>query len=525
MLENPSQRTIEELMTEGTMLLSGVDVDIRFGEPITIKDYLNNSFVESDLNSRRAIEFNDRISSIDVMKSNALQIMQRYMTSVYKMTTLNYDHLFASILKYLPDGNTEIDAYDLRCRVFLASTSRQLITSHPYLHQSFKDNQIHLLTDDRYGRYQDFIESALTTGVVHNIEGKLLKNQTAFDSLSNFHQIRIENPVAVMANEVEPLTQIQDLLRELARKTPKDIRTLVKERIREKCRLEYDADYTEYAIAEESKPKSSGEPVFLESGSNRAGILLIHGYMASPLEMRQFAEYLHNLGFNVYVPRLKGHGTAPEDLARTTYQQWVESVEEGFVILKHSSNPIIAGGFSTGAGLALDLQIRVEGIQAVFAVAPPMKLNDFGAHFVPAIDIWNQMVKKASLSRISKEFVKNSPENPHINYFRNPIAGVRQLENFMDDLESRLNLVNVPVLVVQSRKDPVVSPKGTEKLFKSIGSEKKEYFLFDIDRHGILTGDNVLRVYKAISDFIEEELAKSIDDQIEQRQTPLLIGL
>lgn len=508
MMENPSPRVMEELMTEGTMLFSGVDVDIRFGDPIEIKPYLNDSFVESDLSSRRKIEFNDRISSIHVMKSNALDIMDRYMTSVYEMTTLNYDHIFASILEHFPLENGPIDSYDFRCRAYLAVTGR-VLASDRYLHKSFNDNQIHLLTDDKYNRYEDFIQVAATTGVVELKNGTIIKNQAAFNSPYDFHQIRIENPLAVITNEVEPLTEIQDLLKELAEKHPDEIQARVKQRICEKIRLDYDRDYNRYSIQDESKPKDRGEPFLLVSEKNRGGVLLIHGYMASPAEMKPFADYLHGLGYTVYVPRLKGHGTAPEDLAQTSYHQWIESVEEGYVILRHSTDRIVLGGFSTGAGLALYLQTRVDGIQAVFAVAPPMKLNDFGSYFVPAVTIWNQMMKKASLTKISKEFVKNSPENPHINYLRNPVAGVRQLEKFMEDLESRLSQVDVPVLVVQSRKDPVVSPKGTEKLFKEIGSEKKEYFLFDIDRHGIMIGNDVDRVYKAISDFIEAELGSA----------------
>jgi len=114
------------------------------------------------------------------------------------------------------------------------------------------------------------------------------------------------------------------------------------------------------------------------------------------------------------------------------------------------------------------------------------------------------MIKKIRLSSIAKEFLENDPENPHINYIRNPVAGIHQLEMLMDQLSPKLKTIERPVLVVQSRKDPVVSPRGTQRLFEKIGSKVKEYYLFDYDRHGILTGRGVERVFQSIENFIRQ---------------------
>ena len=104
----------------------------------------------------------------------------------------------------------------------------------------------------------------------------------------------------------------------------------------------------------------------------------------------------------------------------------------------------------------------------------------------------------------AKEFIENQPENPHINYARNLIAGIHQLEKLMEYLESKLKTIEKATLVVQSRKDPVVNPKGTLKLFDQLGSDIKEYYIFDYDRHGILIGEGVERVYNAIENFIKQ---------------------
>ena len=103
-----------------------------------------------------------------------------------------------------------------------------------------------------------------------------------------------------------------------------------------------------------------------------------------------------------------------------------------------------------------------------------------------------------------KEFVENKPENPHINYLRNPISGVKEIERLMDDLEPKLPDLLMPALIVQSRRDPVVDPKGSRKIFERIGSEEKKYILFNFDRHGILLGEGAEKVYQAIGDFVEQ---------------------
>ncbi|RLB92959.1 MAG: EstA protein [Deltaproteobacteria bacterium] len=502
-MKNPSKRVMDELMTEGSMLFSNVDINIRFGEPINIKGYLNDPYIESMLTIRRKIKFDDDITSKQIVRQFSIKIMEKYMSDVYAMTTLNYDHVLACILKHFPYRKDGIDIYEFKCKVYFA-IAWLVSQKNCCLSDVFFKNQIHLLTDDRFKRFADFFAVAENTNVIKIKKNKIFKDQTKFITRSNFHTIRIENPILVMANEIEPVRQVEDFLKKVAQKSKDEIMGLVKDTILEKIDRDFYRDYNDHYIEGESKEKNIGMPLFLKHETETTGILLIHGYMAAPEEMKAFAQYLHEKSFTIYAPRLKGHGTAPEDLAKTKFEEWIESVEEAFVVLKHSCKEIIVGGFSTGAGLALELSTRVDDIKAVFAVAPPMRLQDFGSYFVPAIDTWNAMIKTIHLDAIAKEFIENHPENPHINYVRNPIAGIRQLEKLMEHLEPKLKTINKPVLVVQSRKDPVVDPKGTLKLFDRLGSDIKEYYLFDYDRHGILIGEGVKRVYKAIENFIKQ---------------------
>ncbi len=508
LMKEPSERVMDELMTEGGFLFGGVDITIRFGPALDMRPHLNHFYIESMLAAKRRVRISRDPTARLIVRQAAQDIMEAYMGRVYAMTTVNYDHIMAGILKHLPYRPDGVEVYEFKCKLFYAVTElakKRLC----HLAGQFAYNQIHLLTDDRFKRISGFMDLAVQTGVIQIQESRLFKDHKRFTQVAHFHAVRLKNPILVMANEIEPLPRVEAFLKTVARKSFEDIRDAVRYKLKEKINSDFAQDYARFYDEEESKGKEVGRPLFLEQPSDKKegeqtiGVLLIHGYMAAPMEMKQFAQFLHAQGFTVFVPRTRGHGTSPEDLARTTHEQWIESVEEGFAALDHTCSKTVIGGFSTGAGLALELATRVRDYAAAFAISPPMRLNDLGAFFVPAIHTWNSMIRKMNMSAMTKEFIVNSPENPHINYPRNPIAGVNQLEKLMDRLEPKLKTLKKPVLVALSRKDPVVSVKGAEKLFKLIGSERKEFYLFDYDRHGIINGKDVERVYQAVLNFIK----------------------
>jgi hypothetical protein len=93
-------------------------------------------------------------------------------------------------------------------------------------------------------------------------------------------------------------------------------------------------EYEENYSAGESKPPDIGMPFFLHSPVSDIGVLLIHGLMAAPEEVKEWAIFLHEKGLTVYVPRLSGHGTSSKDLSVRNYNDWLGSIDRGHAILK-----------------------------------------------------------------------------------------------------------------------------------------------------------------------------------------------
>lgn len=499
--DNISDRLREELLTEGTMFFEGVDIDIRFGQAIPASESLTSSQVKRDMFSLRQIDFDDLLPSLQVMRHEAKALMHRFMSDIYRMTTVNHDHLFASLLKSLPFKRISED--DFRRRVFLLTDlvpDKTLV----FCHQSLEIGQVALLTDDRYHKYRDFLAHARETGVVRYEKGRLLRISSNFSAVSEFQRIRIENPLGVAANEVQPLSALQRQVRWMAWLPEMLVRHRVVDVLLRQAAEQFEADYSRFYRPDESKERTVGAPVLLKGTSRRLGVVLVHGFLAAPPEMCELAAYLHGKGFWVYCVRLRGHGTSPEDLATRNGSDWIESVDIGYAMMSAICTRVVIGGFSFGGGLALDGAARITGLAGVFAVSPPFRLQDVSTRFASAVTTWNSLMDTMHCHGAAKEYVRTAPERPLINYARVPVAALSEMEHFMKDLEPRLADVKVPTLIVQAHGDPVVSPDETAIMFNHIGAKQKQYMPFDFSRHGILAGEGSVNVHAAIAAFIEK---------------------
>lgn len=498
-IPNISDRFREELLTEGSMFFDGVDIDIRFGQAIPVSDHLTSSRITGDMYSLKRINFDDRLPSLPALRLEAKTLMRRFMSDIYNMTTINHDHLFASLLRVLP-FNT-ISEEDFRRRVFLLT---DLVPDQTLVqcHQSLEFGQVALLTDDRYHKYRDFLALAKETGLIRFEKGLLIRNTAGFDTGREFQRIRIKNPLGVAANEVRSLSCLKHRVRLMAWLPAMLVRHRVAEVILRQATEQFEADYSRFSVPEEAKEHAVGEPFLLKGTSRRLGIVLVHGFLAAPRELRELAEYLHDKGYWVYCLRLRGHGTSPEDLATREGSDWIESVDLGYALMSALCRRVVIGGFSFGGGLALDCAARIGKVAGVFAVSPPFQLQSFSSHFASTVNSWNKVMEAIHLSGAAKEYVDITPERPLINYSRLPVAALKAMENFMRDLEPCLAEVKVPTLIIQAENDPVVNQEGTALLFPHIGAKNKRYLSFDFNRHGILAGEGSEMVHAAISAFI-----------------------
>jgi carboxylesterase len=101
---------------------------------------------------------------------------------------------------------------------------------------------------------------------------------------------------------------------------------------------------------------------------------MVHGFTGSPKEMRMMGEALHQRGLTVLGVRLTGHATRPEDMARTHWEDWLASVEDGIDLLSGSCDHLYYAGLSLGSVLSLIAAARIPPT-GVIAMSTPFEVD------------------------------------------------------------------------------------------------------------------------------------------------------
>lgn len=266
----------------------------------------------------------------------------------------------------------------------------------------------------------------------------------------------------------------------------------------------YKHSYNKFFSKTESKNYNIGKPFFYKRNFSNKGIIIIHGYMSAPEEIKIIAKKLFKEGYTVYGVRLTGHGTSPNELATTKWHDWYNSISRAQLILENSVNNIYISGFSTGAGLAL-LQAanKKNKFKGIISINAPLYLKNISTHLSSTIVNWNNFLNKLKFNKGKMEFINHTPENPHINYQKNPIHGLNELRKAMSKANKIIHNILIPSLIIQGSNDPIVSPNSGKEIFKKIKANQKYFHTIETDRHGIVRGKESGNVLNVIIKFLK----------------------
>jgi carboxylesterase len=198
------------------------------------------------------------------------------------------------------------------------------------------------------------------------------------------------------------------------------------------------------------------EPFFHAGGST--GVLLCHGFTASPGSLRPWAEYLAAEGLTVSLPRLPGHGTTWQEMAHTRWEDWYAEVDRAFEELRGQADEVFVMGLSMGGCLALRIaQTRGDQVAGLVLVNPSVAADTKLFLLAPALKLVVPSLKGIG-SDIKKEGARE------LSYDRVPVRAAATLPQLWKLTKQRLPDVTQPVLVYLSTVDHVVGPASMKVL-------------------------------------------------------------
>lgn len=255
----------------------------------------------------------------------------------------------------------------------------------------------------------------------------------------------------------------------------------------------------------ETKPIMAGaKPIYIERGS-KVGVLMLHGFTSTPCQFKELCQYLSGRGITVYAPLIAGHGTCPDDLIKTSPDDWVKSVRDAYFKLRQKAERVVLIGNSFGSNLAFRLARELNN--------EPSGIITLGAPIFLKYDKFIRW-RFRMYGRFKKYYHKprrvyKADYTDMVDDVTYPVIPIKNLGEFLDFIKKETipNLPNItaPILIGQATVDPVVGSNSADYIYQHIGSLKKEIYRFNSRRH-VATNDsrNCQELFCKIHSFIRE---------------------
>ncbi|OSQ50255.1 alpha/beta hydrolase [Thalassospira alkalitolerans] len=508
-----SPKVAEELIVESNLLFRQTDMDIRLGKPVDPRrqyNWIDRRMLAHRIQTATCIDdlfrptktlkrIPDRITQYAINR-HIRPLRDHCMSVMYSNLTLNVSHLASRlIMMWLADGVTEVDIAHFDRTLYLAIKNVQQ-AEEIHLHRGMRNPADYVgIFDLKCPQIREYIDAAVRLGLIARSEGKYcflpkLQQEATFD------QIRMDNPIMVYANEMAPIhtawTALEKARGDIDHLTPRDF---AKRRFDDEIRA-WQWNRAKYqkpkyaAINQQETATADSRPyLLLPNGSDHftTGVLVVHGFLASPAELRTLGDRLAAKNYAVLGVRLAGHGTSPHELQKRPWTDWLASVRHSYEILSAFCDNVIIVGFSTGGALSAILAAdQPEKLAGLVMASTPLKFRNRNLMFVPLLYGANKLMGWVPSAQERLSFRLNESEHPEINYRNIPIGGLHNLRQAVSEMRDRLPDIACPTLILQGDNDQVVDPASATLIKRhATNCSDIDIQILNSDRHGILNED------------------------------------
>lgn len=238
------------------------------------------------------------------------------------------------------------------------------------------------------------------------------------------------------------------------------------------------------------------------------GCIVIHGLTGTPATVAILQERLLAQGYRIVAPCLAGHGGSVDDLSRTSWREWYDTVRIAFGAMRREVERIYYAGISLGALLGLKLALDEGwGVRALALLSTPLRLSCLERMAVPAV---RYSPLRWFLHAVPKNWKKSVADEEGRRRYEEyslpaiPVHAVYEIVDLQHTLMKQLHHISNPILMLHGKGDLVAPMFNTRLLRGAVASDVIETALFPRSRHVLTLDSEKEAVASTVVDFFKK---------------------
>ncbi len=237
------------------------------------------------------------------------------------------------------------------------------------------------------------------------------------------------------------------------------------------------------------------------SDNAKTGFLLIHGFTGSHHEVLPLEQFFTKKGYVVDNITLPGHETTPEAHADIIWTEYIDFAQKRLNKMKTICSRCYVCGLSMGGAITHILGAKNPDLAGIIPMASPCGVPDWRISLLRILPFIQYFLKWHDNTSSGWEDLEAMKRHTH-KYTRFHTRSVIQLDMLLQEMKRLLPVINVPVLILHSKKDQSVPWQHSEKILKLLKTDNKSIVWITRGGHIIPEDAGKEQMFKAIDNWL-----------------------